>query len=133
MRQSNVAGAPKRVSENPQNIFALAPNVFSRNDYEPALVKKRKVEAEKAEKTAEKKAVDEHVSEADVKIQTAKQLGASYSNEINEIDFDNPQLYHEIFTKNPNIKHTAEKQAIKSKPEETKSSAKQIKRGKTLC
>lgn len=38
-----------------------------------------------------------------------KRLGATYSSEINEIDFDNPQLYHEIFAKSSNVKHTLDK------------------------
>lgn len=149
LRQSNQASAPKRVSEHPQNICAQAPNVFSRNEYEPvsankkrkvisAAVQTQQVDVNTGEKTNHPNNINTSSSNNNTNVELLRQsnknitvvrssendendessggenemlkrLGATYSNEINEIDFDNPQLYHEIFTKSSNVKTTLDK------------------------
>lgn len=158
LRQTSKASAPKRLSEHPQNICAQAPNVFSRNEYEPAPNKKsqqqpvtttttttiavgalqpiRKVttitttaaaeaggglssvsemgqkEAAANEEQQKQQQRDEEMDEEEeesAENEMLRRLGATYANEINEIDFDNPQLYHEIFTKSSNVKSTFDK------------------------
>lgn len=140
LRQSYLATIPKRMSTHPQNICAQAPNVFSRNEYEPVTEqteqkrqqqKKRKLnsdqatnfhgiiedredaDAENEESTSKKMMTIAAVNESDendeklaVGNEVLKHLGATYSEDINAIDFDNPQLYHEIYTTSTTVKQT---------------------------
>lgn len=129
LRQNQQSSAPKRMSEHPQNICAQAPNVFSRNDYEPTPSKNKKRKSDEpptnakittaannptvtshetaAIKEKETKAeLDEVDYEMDAENEILKRLGATYASDINEIDFDDPQLFHEILTKSSNVKNT---------------------------
>lgn len=132
LRQNQPSSVPKRVSEHPQNICAQAPNVFSRNEYEPTPSKSKKRKSDEpstqptnakittsannptvapheavAIKEKETKAeLDEVDYEMDAENEILKRLGATYASDINEIDFDDPQLFHEILTKSSNVKNT---------------------------
>lgn len=132
LRQNQSSSVPKRISEHPQNICAQAPNVFSRNEYEPTPSKSKKRKSDEppqptnaktttaaannptvtphetvAIKEKEAKVeLDELDYEMDAENEILKRLGATYASDINEIDFDDPQLFHEILTKSSNVKNT---------------------------
>ena len=147
LRQNQPSSVPKRVSEHPQNICAQAPNVFSRNEYEPTPSKSKKRKSDEptlptnakittvtnnptatqhdtvATKEKETKVeFDEVDYETDAENEILKRLGATYASDINEIDFDDPQLFHEILTKSSNVKNTIDKlnEASANKVEQNK-------------
>ncbi|CAF0706713.1 unnamed protein product [Brachionus calyciflorus] len=85
----------KKISENPQNICAQTPNVFSCNEYEPKMKKAKKIHQILREKNP-----NSSISSAEIAAQYENELNLGpYSNEINEVDFENPQIYHESFSK----------------------------------
>lgn len=85
----------KKISEHPQNICAQAPNVFSCNEYEPKMKKLKKYNQILREKNP-----NSSISSGELAAQYDIELNIGpYSGTINEIDFDNPQNYHESFNK----------------------------------
>lgn len=89
----------KVFSECPQNICAQAPNVFSRNEYEPPMKRKKSANKENPSSPQEKQ-LKPVVSEED----DYENVGP-YSAQINQIDCDNPQQYHQVFYKKLQMKY----------------------------
>lgn len=104
----------KKIAESPQNIFAQAPNVFSRNDYEPA-VKKQKGNDQHEQSTQQNQENSSRLLKEINKNQSNDRSSGSgendltdggrsktgpYANVINDIDCDNPQEFHDSFNKN---------------------------------